>query len=130
MLINNFNVIEQQENSINSSIIESYEKVTSQLNVTYVFLELLVAVIAIVGNGLVIVVFCRERKLRRKTNYYIVSLATADFFLGLFGIPFAILVRLQLIIIDHSHTACFSNTMVFFLRFLLVYHAHVTSFVC
>lgn len=65
---------------------------SSDLNIPYTLMEALVAITAVIGNALVIAVFCRERKLRKRTNYYIVSLALADFMVGMFGIPFAILV--------------------------------------
>ncbi|VVC40411.1 G protein-coupled receptor, rhodopsin-like,GPCR, rhodopsin-like, 7TM [Cinara cedri] len=65
--------------------------VPGALNVPYAVLEGLVAVGATVGNGLVIVAFRRERRLRRRTNYYIVSLAIADLLVGLVGIPCAVL---------------------------------------
>ncbi|XP_035774259.1 adenosine receptor A2a-like isoform X2 [Anopheles albimanus] len=61
------------------------------LNVPYALFEGLVALTAIFGNTLVIVAFKRERKLRRRTNFYIISLASADLLVGTFGIPFAIL---------------------------------------
>lgn len=79
----------------NYSTIESSDGGTqlAQLNVPYAVMEILVAVVAVIGNALVIIVFYRERRLRRRTNYYIVSLALADFLVGLLGIPFAILVR-------------------------------------
>lgn len=70
--------------------------VGSGLNVPYATSEILVAVSAVFGNGLVIVVFARERRLRRRTNYYIISLATADLLVGLFAIPFAILASVGL----------------------------------
>nr|XP_029717466.1 5-hydroxytryptamine receptor 2B-like [Aedes albopictus]XP_029717467.1 5-hydroxytryptamine receptor 2B-like [Aedes albopictus]XP_029717468.1 5-hydroxytryptamine receptor 2B-like [Aedes albopictus] len=63
----------------------------SRLDVTYAVFEGLVALMAVVGNAMVIVVFKRERRLRRRTNFYIVSLATADFLVGLLGVPFAVL---------------------------------------
>lgn len=66
------------------------------LNIPYTIFEILVALIAVVGNAMVIYVFRIERKLRRRTNYYIVSLAIADLFVGLFGIPFAILAAIGL----------------------------------
>lgn len=69
------------------------DEIKSKLNILYAVVESLVAIFAVIGNGLVIVVFCCERKIRRRTNFYIISLATADFLLGLLGIPFAILVR-------------------------------------
>lgn len=65
-------------------------------NIPYVVSEVLVAVCAVIGNALVILVFYRERRLRRRTNYYIVSLAIADLLVGLLGIPFAILASLGL----------------------------------
>lgn len=67
-----------------------------ELNIPYTILESLVATVAVIGNALVIVVFCREKRLRRRTNFYIISLALADFLIGLLGIPFAILVSIKL----------------------------------
>ncbi|XP_055841471.1 uncharacterized protein LOC129908752 [Episyrphus balteatus] len=72
------------------------EEVSTELNIPYAVFEILVAVFAIVGNLMVIVVFHRERKLRRRTNYYIVSLAIADFLVGLLGVPFAVLASVGL----------------------------------
>jgi len=68
----------------------------AELNLPYTVCEILVAICAVFGNGLVIIVFSKERKLRRRTNYYIVSLATADLLVGLFAIPFAILASIGL----------------------------------
>ncbi|XP_077267315.1 adenosine receptor A2b isoform X1 [Temnothorax americanus] len=68
----------------------------AELNLPYTVCEILVAICAVIGNGLVIIVFGKERKLRRRTNYYIVSLATADLLVGLFAIPFAILASIGL----------------------------------
>ncbi|KAK2581183.1 hypothetical protein KPH14_007987 [Odynerus spinipes] len=68
----------------------------NQLNLPYTVCEVLVAICAVFGNGLVIIVFSKEKKLRRRTNYYIISLATADLLVGLFAIPFAILASIGL----------------------------------
>ncbi|XP_055912342.1 uncharacterized protein LOC129946244 [Eupeodes corollae] len=72
------------------------EDFSTPLNIPYVVFEILVAIFAIVGNLMVIIVFHRERKLRRRTNYYIVSLAIADFLVGLLGVPFAVLASVGL----------------------------------
>lgn len=56
----------------------------------FIVLEVLVAIFAIIGNALVLVAFYKERRLRKKSNYYIISLACADFCVGIFGIPLAI----------------------------------------
>lgn len=85
------NVFENDSISRNSSN-SNEEDLLSMLNVPYTIMEALVAMTAIIGNALVIIVFYRERRLRRRTNYYIISLALADFLVGLLGIPFAILV--------------------------------------
>lgn len=79
---------------VESAIIRDGELVP--LNMPYTIFEILVAIVAIVGNAMVIYVFRHERKLRRRTNYYIVSLAIADLFVGLLGIPFAILAAIGL----------------------------------
>lgn len=80
------------------------------LNVPYAVLEGLVAVGATVGNGLVIVAFQRERRLRRRTNYYIVSLAVADLLVGLVGIPCAVLSSVGLP--RHLHLCMFSVSLI------------------
>ena len=67
-----------------------------EINIPYTILEIIVAIIAIVGNAMVICVFQRERRLRRRTNYYIVSLALADLLVGLLGVPFAIMASVGL----------------------------------
>lgn len=69
---------------------------SDELNVPYALFEILVAIIAVIGNAAVIIVFQQEKRLRRRTNYYIVSLALADFLVGLLGIPFAIMASMGL----------------------------------
>lgn len=82
---------------INRDAIDLHEEAKiNELNVPYTALEILVAFVAIVGNAMVIIVFHRERRLRRRTNYYIVSLALADLLVGLLGIPFAIMASIGL----------------------------------
>jgi membrane-associated PAP2 superfamily phosphatase len=76
-----------------SEFIKDNVKRNTTPNILYTIMESLVAIVAVVGNGLVIIVFYRERRLRRRTNYYIISLALADLLVGLIGVPFAILVR-------------------------------------
>lgn len=80
-----------------------YRSPTPEHYATYTALEILVALIAVIGNGMVIHVFCRDRRLRRRTNYYIVSLAVADLLVGLLGIPFAIMAAVGL---PHNLHAC------------------------
>ncbi|KAL7049800.1 hypothetical protein ACKWTF_003860 [Chironomus riparius] len=61
------------------------------VKVVFVSSEIIYGIIAIFCNLLVIIAFVKEPKLRRQTNYYIVSLAMADFLMGLLGIPFGVL---------------------------------------
>ncbi|XP_076306454.1 adenosine receptor A2b-like [Tachypleus tridentatus] len=67
-----------------------------QLPVAYTLLELTVAVIAVVGNIVVMIAFRLDKRVRKKTNFYIFSLATADLLVGLVGVPSAILTKLGL----------------------------------
>ncbi|XP_030370968.1 uncharacterized protein LOC115621454 isoform X1 [Scaptodrosophila lebanonensis] len=76
---------------------------SGELNIPYTVFEILVAIVSVIGNLMVIIVFRRERKLRRRTNYYIVSLAIADFLVGSLGVPFAILASIGL---PHNLHAC------------------------
>jgi 7 transmembrane receptor (rhodopsin family) len=78
---------------INISTIDHHVPRNTSPNLPYTIMESIVAILAVIGNLLVIIVFFRERRLRRRTNYYIVSLALADFLVGLIGIPFAIMVN-------------------------------------
>ncbi|CAM1327392.1 ador-1 (predicted) [Pycnogonum litorale] len=73
------------------------------LHVPYTACEIIVAVFATFGNALVILIFCRHRRIRKTTNYYIVSLAVADLLVGMFGIPFAILTSIG---IPENFLAC------------------------
>jgi hypothetical protein len=59
----------------------------------YTLLESIVAITAFFGNLLVVVVFIQDKRLRKVTNFYIISLSIADLFVGLIGIPSAILTR-------------------------------------
>lgn len=68
-----------------------YGDIHPVIGITFVFFEIIYAIIAIIFNLLVLVAFIKEPKLRRQTNYYIMSLVMADFLMGLIGIPFGVL---------------------------------------
>lgn len=86
--------ITQYNATANANVAQSESDI--ELNIPYTVFEVLVAIFSIIGNLMVIIVFRRERKLRRRTNYYIVSLAMADFLVGSLGVPFAILASIGL----------------------------------
>ena len=48
----------------------------------------LVAILVILGNSLVIAAFACFKKLRTRTNYFVIGLAAADILVGLLSIPF------------------------------------------
>ncbi|XP_034951430.1 adenosine receptor A2b-like [Chelonus insularis] len=85
-----------KQNDLNDHLNTSLQLTSAELDIPYAVAEIIVAICAILGNGLVIIVFSKEKKLRRRTNYYIISLATADLLVGLFAIPFAILASIGL----------------------------------
>uniref|UniRef100_A0A673ZJX5 G-protein coupled receptors family 1 profile domain-containing protein n=1 Tax=Salmo trutta TaxID=8032 RepID=A0A673ZJX5_SALTR len=62
----------------------------------YIAAELLIALLAIAGNILVCLAVNQNRKLRTVTNYFLVSLAMADIFVGVLAIPCAVLTDLGL----------------------------------
>ena len=57
------------------------------IETVFALLEAWAFVFSVLGNFLVIYVMTREKKLRRKSNYYIISVASVDLLVGLFGIP-------------------------------------------
>lgn len=59
----------------------------------YVVLEVLMAVLAVLGNVLVCWAVCLNSNLQTVTNLFVVSLAVADVAVGLLAIPFAIIIR-------------------------------------
>ena len=60
------------------------------LEIVFVLLEMLLGFTAVFCNFIIIVAFISESKLRRQTNFYIISLVIADFILDLIRIPFEI----------------------------------------
>ncbi|XP_038067158.1 adenosine receptor A1-like [Patiria miniata] len=73
-----------------------------------VYAPLILAILS--GNSLVLLAVYKEKSLRKRCNFFIVSLSVADFLTGLIGVPTAILGRLL-----QNNTTCFTATrMVFF----------------
>ena len=56
-------------------------------NISLIGLALLTCLLTVVANVLLIILVCVDAKLRRFSNYYIVSLACADLILGVFVMP-------------------------------------------
>lgn len=61
-------------------------------SVIYIVLELLIAVLSVLGNVLVCWAVCLNSNLQSITNFFVVSLAVADIAVGVLGIPFAIVI--------------------------------------
>jgi hypothetical protein len=45
---------------------------------------------SVIGNAIVIYVISRDKKLKSKSNYHILSVAAGDFIIALFGIPLGV----------------------------------------
>lgn len=58
------------------------------------FLFGVLSLVILAGNTLVCTAIYKNRKLRTKTNYYLVSLAVADIMVGLFSVPYWVYFRL------------------------------------
>ena len=56
------------------------------MEICFWILGWILSFLAITGNGFTIFLFCSRRNLRTKTNAFIVSLAVADFCVGLPGV--------------------------------------------
>ncbi|XP_067866973.1 adenosine receptor A2b isoform X2 [Heterodontus francisci] len=80
-----------------------------EVNQPYIALELLMAVLAILGNVLVCWAVATNNNLKTATNYFLVSLAVADIAVGAFAIPFAITISVGLLTCFHGclFLACF-----------------------
>lgn len=60
--------------------------------VIYIVPEVIIIIAAICGNLLIFIAFYREKELeKRKINFYVISLAFADFLVGLIGVPTGVL---------------------------------------
>lgn len=70
---------------------------------TYIALEIVIAILSLVGNGLVLMAIWKFRTLRTPTNWLVASLAVADIAVAIFAIPSAILLRLGLFV---THAEC------------------------
>lgn len=57
---------------------------SSSLPIYYIILASLIWFVAVFGNGVVIYIICTRRRLHVETNYFMVSLASADLLVGLF----------------------------------------------
>lgn len=73
-------------------------------NWPYITAELVIAVLSIFGNLLVCVAIWRNKKLQTITNYFLVSLAVADFLVGALAIPCALIIDLG--ISYHNYSLC------------------------
>lgn len=64
------------------------------INQWYLLFEVLVSLVAFFGNIISIIVFIQDKRLRKVTNFYIISLSFADLLVGLIGIPSAIFIKI------------------------------------
>ncbi|XP_076358860.1 adenosine receptor A2a-like [Tachypleus tridentatus] len=71
-----------------------------------VFVDLSVAMIAVLGNSLILVVVYRFRWLRTITNMFVVSLAAADLLVGL-NVPFYVLFYFDLPLVCNKYSCLF-----------------------
>lgn len=55
--------------------------------VTLASIDVILFFFCIIGNSVVIYVICRERKLKSKSSFHILSVAVADLLVGFFVIP-------------------------------------------
>lgn len=74
----------------------------------YIVLEVVIALLAVLGNVLVCWAVCLNSNLQNVTNLFVVSLAVADIAVGLLAIPFAIIIRSDFMF--PTYKICFEKT--------------------
>ena len=73
-------------------------------------------IFTMVGNGSVIFPVCSKRQLRAKTNTFIVSLAVADFCVGMIAVPSSFLCKIEnMCISDEKAILLIKSLWVFFI---------------
>ena len=60
----------------------------------YTVIDLIVSIIAIIGNLVVIIIFLKDKNSKTRMLYYILSLSFADLLSGVVAIPTGVLVRI------------------------------------
>ena len=83
------------------------------------------SILAVTGNGFIIFLVCGKRKLRTKTNAFIVSLAVADFCLGMSAVPSLFVCEME----NGCKFSSISRAIVWGARNLFAY-ASVTNLCC
>ncbi|KAM6217124.1 adenosine receptor A3 [Rhynchocyon petersi] len=89
-------------------------------NLTYIIVEILIGLCAIIGNMLVIWVVKLNPSLQTTTFYFIVSLALADIAVGVLVMPLAVVISLGIII--HFYNCLFMTCLL-----LIFTHASIMS---
>ena len=110
--------------------------------IIYITGETLIAALAAAGNGLVIAAILMHSELRTTTNYFVASLASVDFLVGVLGIPCAIIsfvglrqnyiscVTVNLMIIILTQISVFGLLAVAIQRFIAIKYPYVYNQSC
>lgn len=75
-------VVNETTNNTNQELSQSRLLIPKLVSYVVIF------IVGVIGNTLVCLVVCRERKMKNVTNYFIVNLAAADLSVLLICIPF------------------------------------------
>lgn len=60
-----------------------------------------ISIAAVIGNGLVMWIIATSRRMKSVTNYYIANLALADILIGVWSIPFEVIMPICLILVSN-----------------------------
>jgi 7 transmembrane receptor (rhodopsin family) len=69
---------------------EIFESFIVVVGVIFLIVDFGLFCCSVIGNAIVIYVISRDKKLKNKANYHILSVAVGDFTIGLIGIPLGV----------------------------------------
>lgn len=69
----------------------SYDTFVLVIGVLFLIVDFGLFCCSVIGNGIIIYVISRDKKLKSKSNYHILSVAFGDFIIALVGIPLGVI---------------------------------------
>ncbi len=82
-----FNVTGFYDDEVNATTVSPTQQQLPPIDVLYYMLEVMLSILAVVGNFVVLLAYACNRRLRIVSHYHLISLALSDFMMGAITIP-------------------------------------------